>query len=407
MDRDKIKVKFMNNLEATKPLLLIADDMPVITNMLSYILKRKNYAIAIATNGIETIEMAKKHSPDLILLDIIMPDLDGFTVCKRLKESPETKEIPIIFLTAKDDPGEIQKGFESGAVDYVKKPFNHTELMARVKTHLELKSARDSQKELLNKVTEQAKKLEENLEEIFKKNKELKKLSNLKNEFLGMVAHDLRTPIAIIQIASEHLLTQSSDIPFSQEQIEILKEINLSSEHMFSLLDDLLDITAIESGNLNLKITKQNYIEFLKHNIKLNNPLAHKKRITLKLTCEDNIPEVRFDKNKISQVMNNLITNAIKFSESDTKITISVKKKKDYVVTGVIDEGQGIAEKYLTEIFKAFPKTNIKATAGEKSTGLGLAITKKIVEGHGGQVRVESKVGKGSKFYFTLPLKEE
>mgnify|MGYP003832544121 FL=1 len=201
MDRDKIKVKFMNNLEATKPLLLIADDMPVITNMLSYILKRKNYAIAIATNGIETIEMAKKHSPDLILLDIIMPDLDGFTVCKRLKESPETKEIPIIFLTAKDDPGEIQKGFESGAVDYVKKPFNHTELMARVKTHLELKSARDSQKELLNKVTEQAKKLEENLEEIFKKNKELKKLSNLKNEFLGMVAHDLRTPIAIIQIA--------------------------------------------------------------------------------------------------------------------------------------------------------------------------------------------------------------
>ncbi len=367
--------------EQTVPLILIVDDTRVNLQLLGKILMKVNYELAIANSGYEALDMLREVKPDLILLDVMMPGIDGYEVCKTLKSSPETKNIPVIFLTAKSEKEDIVTGFEVGAVDYVTKPFNSAELLARVKTHLELKHARDL---------------------LAKQNEKLKQLNDLKNEFLGMAAHDLRNPIGSITTTLSYILEYIGS-NLTEKQVKFLRNIEKAGKYMNVLLNDLLDLTAIESGKLTLKLMEEDYISFVKENIVLNQMLADKKSITIDLSYE-NIPYINLDRDKITQVMNNLISNAVKFSHSNTKVIVEIKKGEDCIITNVIDQGQGIPEQEVPHIFKEFHRSTVKATDGEKSTGLGLAITKKIVEGHGGKIGVESKVMEGSNFYFTLPL---
>jgi signal transduction histidine kinase len=234
-------------------------------------------------------------------------------------------------------------------------------------------------------------------------NMELEDLSRQKNEFCGMAAHDLRNPITVIQNSSSIILKYLGE-NLTDKQKEFLKKIIDSSRFTINLLNDLLDISKIESGRLELEITKNDYVDLLKNNIELNNFFANEKGISINLGLRNGIPLVDFDKNKIEQLLNNLISNAIKYSYPNTEINIEVEKEGDFVLTKVIDQGQGIPEDELPDIFKAFQKASTKPTAGEKSTGLGLAIAKKIVEGHKGEIWVKSEVGKGSTFYFKLPM---
>lgn len=234
-------------------------------------------------------------------------------------------------------------------------------------------------------------------------NDQLRELNNQKNEFLGMAAHDLRNPIAVIQNSSSVLSRYLSE-NLSEKQKEFLKKISDTSKFMLELLNSLLDISKIESGKLGLEITKNNYPDFVRKNIEFNRFFATEKGISIDSPLSDDIPLVDFDKNKIEQVLNNLISNAIKYSHPNTTIRIEVLREKNFVVTKVIDQGQGIPENELPHVFKPFQKASTKPTAGEKSTGLGLAIVKKIVEGHQGVIGVESEVGKGSTFFFKLPL---
>jgi signal transduction histidine kinase len=233
-------------------------------------------------------------------------------------------------------------------------------------------------------------------------NDQLRELNNQKNEFLGMAAHDLRNPIAVIQNASLVLARYASE-DLSEKQQEFLKKIHDTSKFMLELLNNLLDISKIEAGKLELEITKNNYPDFVKKNIEFNRFFSTEKGISIDLVLSDDISLLDFDKNKIEQVLNNLISNAIKYSHPNTVISVKVQSEKDFVVTRVIDQGQGIQEDELPRVFEAFQKSSTKPTAGEKSTGLGLAIVKKIVEGHQGKIGVESEVGKGSTFFFKLP----
>lgn len=237
-------------------------------------------------------------------------------------------------------------------------------------------------------------------------NMELEDLNRQKNEFCGMAAHDLRNPITVIQNSSSIILNYLGD-NLTNKQKEFVEKINDSSRFTINLLNDLLDISKIESGTLELEITQNDYIDFLKNNIELNGFFANEKGISIKLGLRDEIPLVDFDKNKIEQLLNNLISNAIKYSYPDTEINIEVEKEGDFVLTKVIDQGQGIPEDEQPNIFKAFQQASTKPTAGEKSTGLGLAIAKKIVEGHKGEIWVESKVGNGSSFCFKLPMNSQ
>jgi signal transduction histidine kinase len=218
-----------------------------------------------------------------------------------------------------------------------------------------------------------------------------------------MAAHDLRNPIAVIQNSSSVLLRYSSE-NLSEKQKEFLKKIYDTSKFMLELLNNLLDISKIESGKLELEITENNYPDFLRKNIEFNRFFAKEKNISIDLVFSDDIPSVDCDKNKIEQVLNNLISNAIKYSHPNTTIRIEVLTEKGFVTTSVIDQGQGIPQNELPHVFKPFQKASTKPTAGEKSTGLGLAIVKKIVEGHQGVIGVKSEIGKGSTFFFKLPF---
>jgi len=238
--------------------------------------------------------------------------------------------------------------------------------------------------------------------ELQKRNVELKKVNDLKDQFLGIAAHDLRNPVGLIQTFSEFLFDQLHD-KISTGQLKMLNAIKLSSEFIVHLLEELLDISVIESGKLTINYEKVNLVELIKQNVELNNNLASKKNILINFDCYEIIPVVQIDKIKIEQVLNNLISNAIKYSFPVTQIKVSIRSSQDNIVVAITDQGQGIPENEIENIFKPFVKTSVKSTANERSTGLGLAIVWNIIKGHKGNIWVESKVGKGSTFYFSIP----
>lgn len=242
--------------------------------------------------------------------------------------------------------------------------------------------------------------------ELQKKNHELSELNKLKNLFLGMAAHDLRNPLGII-ISYSEFLSEEMEETLSEDHKEFLNIINRSSQFMLELIDNLLDVTAIESGNLKINFEEVNISNFIKDNIEKNQVLASKKKIKINYTDGVSGKELPIDASKITQVLNNLISNAIKYSYPESEILIETCIKDGYFEFRVKDKGKGIEEKNFDKIFRPFGKVSGSGTAGERSTGLGLTIVKNIVAGHGGRIWFESEIGKDSTFYFNIPVKRE
>lgn len=238
--------------------------------------------------------------------------------------------------------------------------------------------------------------------EIIKNSAELKRLNLMKNQLLGMAAHDLRNPLGAISSYSQFLYEDTKDT-LNKEQLKFLEIIQHSSKYMKSIVDDLLDISIIESGNLELKYEKADLINVINNVISINRILASRKGIEILFDYEE-VPEVTIDVAKIEQVVNNLISNAVKFSYKNSKVVVSVFKRGMYVLITVKDDGQGIPREEINKLFKPFGITSVKSTMGEKNTGLGLLIARKIVESHSGNIDVTSKTGVGSKFIVSLPI---
>ncbi len=232
---------------------------------------------------------------------------------------------------------------------------------------------------------------------------QLLELNDLKNKFLGMAAHDLRNPIAVIKgyadLFGEELLGS-----VSEKQKEPLKAIAKNCEKMLALINDFLDVSMIESGKIDLKPQEVDFPKYLEELCKMSRLLAQAKSITLDLKINTPLPKVWIDPNRIEQVINNLITNAIKFSMPNTTIILQAFADGKKITVSVSDQGQGIPASELPKMFQYFGRTKVQPTAGEASTGLGLAIAKRIVEAHGGKIWVESQEGKGSAFIFTIPV---
>ncbi len=238
--------------------------------------------------------------------------------------------------------------------------------------------------------------------ELHKSNAELVKLNDLKNQLLGTAAHDLRNPIGAIQSLSDFLLEEAAD-SMSPEHCQFISLIHSSSRFMLSLLDDLLDIAKIEAGKLDLTLAPTDMIDLVKRNVDINQILAGKKKIRIQLHCYERLSPIAVDSLKIEQVLNNLISNAIKFSPAQTVVTVSVVQSGNHITVSVADQGQGIPKEEMNKLFEPFSKTSVHSTGGEKSTGLGLAIARKIVLGHLGKIWVQSEVGQGTTFFFSLP----
>jgi len=239
--------------------------------------------------------------------------------------------------------------------------------------------------------------------EMVKKNAALTKLNEEKNRLLGMAAHDLRSPLGIIQVYSEFLETEAAP-SLSEEHREFITTIKDTCRFLLRMVSDLLDVTAIESGTLRLERAPCDLPALIAHNVALNRVLAGPKRIAVEFDPPKDFPLACLDPEKIGQVLNNLIGNAVKFSHPGTSVRVTLGHEDGSARIAVEDQGQGIPAADLSSLFKPFGKASVRGTAGEKSTGLGLAIARRIVEGHGGKISVTSKVGKGSQFVFCVPI---
>lgn len=239
--------------------------------------------------------------------------------------------------------------------------------------------------------------------ELAKKNRELDELNKLKNQFLGIAAHDLRNPLSVIMGFSAYLV-EYEEANLTEDQMMMLNAILTSSEFMLRLINDLLDVSAIESGKLELNLEKADIVPVISKNIELNKVIAQKKNISIHFSAPEYIPAINFDAGKIEQVLNNLISNAVKYSQPGTQVFVEAVKKESDVIISVTDQGHGIPEAELVKLFKPFSRTSVQSTAGETSTGLGLSIVRNLISGHKGKIWVESTVGKGSTFYFSLPV---
>jgi signal transduction histidine kinase len=360
-----------------KPLILIVDDTPKNIQVLGNILHAKGYNICIAPSGIQALESVKIESPDLILLDIQMPEMNGFDVCEVLKSNPETSDIPIIFLTAVIEPEKIVHGFELGAVDYITKPFNIAELSARVATQIEIKQSREK----------------------------LLELNATKDKFFKIIAHDLRNPfLGINGIAGlmEAELIKSNN-QNSTQLLEFTQMIRTSSKQSFDLLENLLQWAVSQTGDISVSPTNISVQELLSNSISEVRVNAFKKSIIIeKEQVSDDI--VCADVSLSSTILRNLLTNAIKFTKANGKIILSTKKIEDFLEISITDTGVGIDPLKLNRIFKIDSKFSCLGTEKEKGTGLGLILCKEFVEKQGGKIWIESELGKGSTFTFTLPL---
>ena len=239
--------------------------------------------------------------------------------------------------------------------------------------------------------------------ELMRKNLELEQLNRLKNELLGIAAHDLRNPLGVITVYSAYML-EDLEPPLQAEVAELVSDMRTASEFMLALVEDILDYSAIEGGKLQLDRLPVDLAPLVVHNVRRNQVLANRKATRLDLAVEPNLPPVAVDATKIEQVLNNLIGNAVKYSPPESVVRIVVASGNDVVTVTVADEGPGIPLAEQDKLFMPFTRLSSRPTGGEKSTGLGLAICRRIVEGHGGELTLASAAGAGATFTFTLPV---
>jgi signal transduction histidine kinase len=374
--------------DPSKIKILIVDDTPANIEVLHKTLEPEGYLISIATNGKMALEITHHLEPDLILLDIMMPEIDGFEACQRLKENECTRDIPVIFISAKGEVKDIVEGFSLGGVDYIIKPIRREEVLSRVKTHVQLNYFKKQQ--------------ERRIQELECQNRKLEKLDEIKNRFLGTAMHDLRNPLSSIRGFSELFLREEGTYS-EDEKNELVKMINSASKDLLELVSDLLDVSVLESGQLNLNLSSGNLNPLLLKQVQMNQVSASQKNIKIATSLEE-VSDSIFDPNRMGQVMANLISNAIKFSQPGTTIQVGLSRNDESLEFYVKDEGPGIPKEDRCRLFTEFPKINVYPTGDEKSIGLGLAIVQKIVDAHSGAVHVDSEEGQGTTFYVELPL---
>lgn len=375
--------------EKSKDIILIVDDNTDNLQLAASFLVSNNYDVAVAGNSPEALEVLKEIKPDLILLDVMMPEINGFQLCTLIKGSNDTKNIPVIFLTAMKEAQDIVRGFEVGGVDFVSKPFNKSELLARVQTHIELKKSRDL-------VDKQNKTLVE-------KNKQLEKLDNEKNGLLAITSHDLKNPLSAINNYLEVLETNYDKIE-SEQLLEIVQSAKKASKKAIHITSDLITLHEFESGVFKTQKSKFDVYKLtcnILHEYELK---AKSKNIKFNYKCTDDKLIVNSDESKIERIISNLVSNALKFSEKNKNIWINIIDLGETFHFLVKDEGPGIKKDEQKQIFTKFSKISNRPTGGESSSKLGLSIVKLIVEKLGGRVWFESEYGKGSTFYVELPV---
>ena len=392
---------------SSKTEILVVDDIPGNLNYISDILYNEGFGITVATNGQDAVDIALEKTPELILLDIAMPRMDGYEVCRILKSNPVSQEIPIIFLTAKDEHQDIVKGFQVGAVDYISKPFNTSELISRVRTHLELirksKELKQLNQKLEDKVTErtsQLTELNENLtlanQNLSKAYLELSKLDKAKNDFIRHINHELRTPLQGIN----GLVRILSDIIQDPEEKEYLSSIEILVKRLVKLSELSLLFTEIRTENYKLELQEVSLTQCISGVIQNTGPLE--KNVDLHYEPLPGKLSVLADEKLLSACINIVLDNAIKYSPENDQIIVESFKNEGKIVLEISDNGPGFSEKARDQLFDLFSADNIDEEF--YGFGIGLATAKRILDLLSSELEIANKPNGGAIVRLIFPV---
>lgn len=359
--------------------ILAVDDIATNIMLLKAVLSRAKYKIVTASGGYEALEKVATVNPDLILLDIMMPDLDGYEVLKQLKADPAHEDIPVIFLTALHNPEDIVKGFKYGASDYVSK-LNHEELITRVAHHIYLAAAQRT---------------------ILQQRDELQATVEARDKMYSVIAHDLRSPIGTLKMVFNMLSINITPDQVSEDSFEMISMGNNITESTFMLLDNLLKWTKSQIGRMNTVFQEVDISEVVLFASKMSDLVAQVKNVEVEYEIPGPIT-VHCDVDMVKTIMRNLMSNAIKYSQEGGRIVISVSDAPTHAVISVRDFGIGIKEEDIPKLLNPEIHHTTYGTKNEEGSGLGLQLVQDLTRRNGGELTVESKEGEGSTFTFTI-----
>jgi two-component system sensor histidine kinase/response regulator len=375
-------------MQEKEPLILVVDDTEDNLDLLEFALKRKPVRMLRAISGQECLALAAEKQPDIILLDIQMPEMDGFETLKRLRANPATSKIPVVFLTAqRKDADSIAAGLALGAEQYLTKPIDTDELLVRTKMLIELKRAQAE-------------------------------LERTKADFMAMLVHDLRSPLIGVKSVIELLQDSGKGSILGDDQFELLNSAHSSAKKLLGLISDFLDLSKYEAGTIAFEASAIQVEKFIDPVLQQMDIQFRQRNVKIVKDIPGDLPNVFVDAMKTEQVIMNLLSNALKFTKGGGTVTLEAVptteevitagglKKKQFVQISISDNGVGISADELPLLFERYKQVSSARVVKQKGTGLGLVICKRIVEAQGGRISAKSEPGKRTTFSFTLPAAE-
>lgn len=353
--------------------ILIVDDTPANLGVLVETLGGAGYRLMVAEDGEEALAQTTQTQPDLILLDVMMPGIDGFETCRRLQAQPATQHVPVLFMTALNETADKVKAFAAGGVDYITKPIEHEEALARIRTHLALRRLR----------------------------RELAEQLMLKERFMRFAGHDLRNPLCLILLSAEMARRQAlkDGTPDLSRHVDNIAD---SAAQMRRIVDTFLGLRP--AGGSAGQATRRVDLNLLAEAVvRQHAPAAERKQIVVTTRLTEALPPARCDAALVYQAMANLASNALKFTPIGGGVIIATSRHGDGLRTEVHDTGPGIPEAERGQLFQEHARLSPRPTGGEESNGLGLAIVRHLIEAEGGTVGADFPAGGGSVFWFELP----
>jgi two-component system sensor histidine kinase/response regulator len=366
--------------KTTPPLVLAADDEDANLDLLVRLFEPLGWEVVTANNGQEALWKLERKLPDLILLDVMMPGLDGYEVCRQIQKKEEWKRIPVIFLTARRDPADMLEGFEVGGVDYVAKPFHPQELLARVKMHLEMRRQQ---------------------EELAQAYATLKTINANQSRIFTIIAHDLRNPFNGLKMFPQ-LLKMQYDRMTKEEVMALASDLEQEVSRVHGFLGDLLNWSILQMEQVSVQPSHVNLHDAVGAALSL----AYTSTRAKEQVVENQVPKdarIFVDPQVLNTVLRNLISNAVKFTPRGGSITVSARQSASQTEITVEDNGVGIPAQRLEHLFEPQHRQRNLGTEEETGSGLGLIICHELVERHGGRIWVESALGKGSAFHVSFP----
>lgn len=370
------------NVAEIAPLILVVDDHPENLAILEADLEEAGYRVALAESGLEALQRVAAERPELLLLDLSMPGIDGLEVCRRLRADTATADLPIIMVTGRDSPEDIVAGLDAGANDYVTKPIHPETMLARVRTQLRLKGLQDELKKTIQ---------------------ELEELQRLRADFVAMVTHDMKAPLTSVVGFSSMLLEKDlREFPLAEFR-DALSNIHNNGRKLTQLINDFLTFSRIEAGRLEIAFEPVDLNLSLMQVIELLQYQADEKQVRIEyLPLESSPLRVRGDAPQIERAITNVLTNAIKYGPEGQPVRVRLGRQEDWVVIEIADRGPGIPKVLLPKLFDRYFR--VRSPKKVEGTGLGLSIVKSIVEAHGGAVELETQPGQGTRVTLKFPV---